>query len=53
MIIDPWGTVIAEAGQEREALLLADIDLSYAEELKGRLGSITNRRKDVYSVAEL
>jgi len=50
MIIDPWGTVIAEAGQEREALLVAEIDLAYAEELKGRLGSLTNRREDVYAL---
>lgn len=53
MIIDPWGTVIAEAGQEREALLVAEIDLDYCEELKGRLGCMTNRRLDVYSLQEL
>ena len=51
MIIDPWGTVIAEAGQERETLLLAEIDLSYTEELKDRLGSLTNRREDVYTLS--
>ena len=48
MIIDPWGTVIAEAGQEREALLTAEIDLDYTDELKARLGSLTNRREDIY-----
>lgn len=48
MIVDPWGTVIAEAGQEREALLTAEIDLDYTDELKDRLGSLTNRREDVY-----
>ena len=52
MIIDPWGTVLAEAGQEREALLVADIDLDYCEELKGRLGCMTNRRPDVYTLKE-
>lgn len=51
MIIDPWGTVIAEAGQEKETLLLAEIDLGYADELKGRLGSLTNRREDIYSLS--
>ena len=53
MIIDPWGTVIAEAGQEREALLLAEIDLDYCDELRGRLGCMTNRREDVYKLEEL
>lgn len=52
MIIDPWGTVIAEAGQERQTLLVADIDLDYAEELKNRLGSLTNRREDVYTLSQ-
>ncbi len=52
MIIDPWGTVIAEAGREREALLVADIDLDYCEELKGRLGCMTNRRPDIYTLKE-
>lgn len=50
MIIDPWGTVIAEAGQEKEALLVADIDLSYADELSARLGSLHNRREDIYAL---
>ena len=49
MIIDPWGTVIAHAGQEREELLVAEIDLEYCDELKSRLGSLTNRREDVYT----
>jgi predicted amidohydrolase len=48
MIIDPWGTPVALAGQEREALLLAEIDLDYCEELRGRLGCMTNRRPDIY-----
>lgn len=52
MIIDPWGTVIAEAGQEREALLVSDIDLDYCDELRGRLGCMNNRRLDIYSLEE-
>ena len=53
MIIDPWGTPMALAGQEREALLLAEIDLDYCEELRGRLGCMTNRRLDVYRLDKL
>ncbi|MBE6781959.1 MAG: carbon-nitrogen hydrolase family protein [Ruminococcaceae bacterium] len=48
MIVDPWGTVIARADQEREALITGEIDLDYANTLKNRLGSLTNRRQDVY-----
>ena len=53
MIIDPWGTPIAEAGQEREALLVAEIDLDYCEELSYRLGCMPNRRTDVYKLEEI
>ena len=53
MIIDPWGTPIAEAGQEREALLVAEIDLDYCDELTQRLGCMTNRRLDVYNLEEI
>ena len=52
MIIDPWGTVIAQAGQEKEGLIFAEIDLAYTDELKDRLGSFHNRRTDIYSLTE-
>lgn len=52
MIIDPWGTVIAQAGQEKEGLIFAEIDLAYSDELKARLGSFHNRRTDIYSLTE-
>ena len=50
MIIDPWGTVIAHADQEKEGLIFAEIDLAYTQELKDRLGSFHNRREDIYSL---
>lgn len=53
MIIDPWGTVIAEAGFDREALLISEIDLDYCDDLQGRLGCMNNRRGDIYSLKEL
>lgn len=53
MIIDPFGTVIAEAGQEKEALLVADIDLDYCDETKECLGCMNNRRTDIYKLEEL
>ena len=51
-IIDPWGTVIADMGYEKEGVAVADIDLDYATQLKGRLGSLNNRRKDMYTLLE-
>ena len=53
MIIDPFGTVIAEAGQEKETLLVADIDLDYCDETKECLGCTNNRRTDIYKLEEL
>ena len=53
MIIDPWGTPLTMAAQEREALLVAEIDLDYCDELRGRLGCMTNRRSDVYRLEKL
>lgn len=53
MIIDPWGNVVAQAGFDREALIVADIDLDYCEDLRVRLGCMSNRRTDIYRLEEL
>jgi predicted amidohydrolase len=53
MIVDPWGTVLAQAGHDEEELLVAEIDLDYCDDLRGRLGCMTNRRTDIYSLTEL
>ncbi|WEK55751.1 MAG: carbon-nitrogen family hydrolase [Candidatus Cohnella colombiensis] len=47
MIVDPWGEVIAEAGEE-EATLTAQIDLSLVEEVRGRIPVFTDRRPNLY-----
>lgn len=52
MIIDPWGTVLAQAGVEQETVIIADIDLDYCDELRNRLGSMNNRRTDIYTLSE-
>lgn len=48
MIIDPWGKVLARAGQDAEELLVAEVDLDYAADVRARLGVLKNRRTDVY-----
>jgi predicted amidohydrolase len=54
MIIDPWGTVLAEAGgvesdpDGKGSVIVADLDLGEQERTRGILPSLTNRRPDVY-----
>jgi omega-amidase len=47
MIIDPWGEVIAEAGEE-ETILAAEVDLSLADEVRGRIPVFADRRPEIY-----
>ncbi|MCC3376466.1 carbon-nitrogen family hydrolase [Cohnella sp. REN36] len=47
MVIDPWGEVIAEAGEEAD-ILYADIDLALADEVRGRIPVFADRRPSVY-----
>ncbi|MEI7024479.1 carbon-nitrogen family hydrolase [Paenibacillus sp. y28] len=47
MIIDPWGEVLAEGGEE-EALLSAEIDLSKVTEVRGRIPIFEDRRPELY-----
>jgi len=47
MIIDPWGEVIAEAG-DNEAILTAEIDLALVDEVRGRIPVFADRRPTIY-----
>lgn len=53
MIVSPWGDILSLASRYDEELLTAEIDLDLCEKLKNDLGSITNRRLDVYSCHSL
>lgn len=48
MIIDPWGTVLAQAA-DSECLILADLDFARQDELRSRLPSLQHRRPDLYA----
>jgi predicted amidohydrolase len=49
MIIDPWGTVLAEApGDAHEAVVVADVDAAERERVRTILPSLANRRPDAY-----
>jgi len=48
-IIDPWGKIIAQAG-EHEETILADIDLDYVDEVRQQIPVQQQKRSDLYSV---
>lgn len=43
MIVDPWGTVIAQA-QDTETVITAELDFDYQERIRRVLPALTNRR---------
>jgi deaminated glutathione amidase len=47
MIVDPWGTVLAQA-QDREGHIVADLDLERQLEIRARLPALANRRPSAY-----
>ncbi|SDR78332.1 Predicted amidohydrolase [Paenibacillaceae bacterium GAS479] len=47
MIIDPWGEVLAEGGEEEE-ILTAEIDLALVDEVRGRIPVFEDRRPQLY-----
>jgi len=46
MIVDPWGQVIAQA-QDREGILLCDLDLAYLADIRHRLPALSHIRKEL------
>ncbi|WP_026912924.1 nitrilase-related carbon-nitrogen hydrolase [Patulibacter minatonensis] len=47
MIVDPWGTVLAEAPDVDEAVVVADLDLGRVDEVREGLPVLRQRRADV------
>ena len=47
MIVDPWGDVIARAG-EHTGSILAEIDLDYLENVRRQIPVLENRLEDMY-----
>jgi predicted amidohydrolase len=48
MIIDPWGTVLARAGEDGEGYIIAEADLQKLKEIRQKLPSLAGRRADAY-----
>lgn len=50
MIVDPWGTVVAEAADgEGDGIVVADLDLDEQIRVRGILPSLANRRPGTYT----
>ena len=49
MIIDPFGTKLAEA-DEKEQIIYAEIDLDRIREVRAQLPTFLHLREDVYSI---
>ncbi|MCD8333579.1 MAG: carbon-nitrogen hydrolase family protein [Clostridiales bacterium] len=47
MIVDPWGRILARAGDE-PCCIYAEIDPGYADEVRMQIPSLKNRRTDIY-----
>jgi omega-amidase len=47
MIIDPWGAILAEAGEE-ESIVQAELDLSLVDEVRKRIPIFEDRRPQHY-----
>jgi len=49
MIVDPWGTVLAEV-QDGPGFCVADLDLGRVAEVRAQIPSLQNRRPDAYDL---
>jgi deaminated glutathione amidase len=50
MIVDPWGEIIAQTGDDRPGLITADIDLGRVADARRRIPALANRRAFSLSV---
>ena len=47
MVIDPWGTVVAQAPDD-VGIIAAELDLDRVEAVRRQIPSLANRRPDAY-----
>lgn len=52
ILTDPWGDVV-DSLDEKEGILIADIDLDYENDIRDQLPLLKARRKDVYTLKEI
>ncbi len=49
MVVDPWGVVLARAGADTDAVVLADLDLALVDAVRAGLPSLAHRRPEAYA----
>jgi predicted amidohydrolase len=49
MIVDPWGVVLARAGEQGDCHVAAELDLERQAEIRASLPSLANRRPGAYA----
>jgi predicted amidohydrolase len=52
MIVDAWGSVLAQASDGSEHVVVADLDLEAQAQVRAKLPSLANRRPDAYRWSE-
>lgn len=50
MIVDPWGAIVAEKGDDKPGLIVAEIDRERVRDARARLPTLANRRQFSLSV---
>jgi len=50
MVINPWGEVVDELTEEREDVLIVDIDLSLVDEVRNKIPVFKDRRPETYNL---
>lgn len=48
MTIDPFGKILAEANQETDEVITAELDLNYIDKIRTEIPIFESRRKDLY-----
>ena len=48
-IIDPWGRILAQCGEEEKAVIVADVDLRTLQEVRLSMPIQQHRRHDLYT----
>ena len=47
MVVDPWGEILLEAGEE-EGVYLTDIDISLVAKVRDHLTALNDRKPELY-----
>ena len=48
MIIDPWGTILKEASEDKDEIIYANLDFSFLNKKRSELPCLTHRRFDLF-----